>query len=45
MRRTSVGSRGDTYNNALAESFTGLYKAELIHRRPRRVLDDFEFGL
>lgn len=29
----SVGSRGDSYDNALAESFHGLYKAELIHRR------------
>jgi len=30
---TSVGSRGDSYDNALAESVNGLYKAELIHRR------------
>ena len=29
----SVGSRGDSYDNALAESFNGLYKTELIHRR------------
>jgi transposase InsO family protein len=29
----SVGSRGDSYDNALAESINGLYKAELIHRR------------
>jgi transposase InsO family protein len=29
----SVGSRGDSYDNALAESVNGLYKAELIHRR------------
>ena len=42
---TSVGSRGDTYNNALAESFTGLYKAELFHRLPCRVLDDVKFGI
>ena len=27
---TSVGSRGDSYDNALAESFNGLYKSELI---------------
>ena len=40
---TSVGSRGDSYDNALAESFNGLYKAELIHRRPWRGLDDVEF--
>lgn len=29
----SVGSRGDSYDNALAEAINGLYKAELIHRR------------
>lgn len=29
----SVGSRGDSYDNALAESINGLYKAELIHRK------------
>jgi putative transposase len=29
----SVGSKGDSYDNALAESINGLYKAELIHRR------------
>ena len=28
----SVGSRGDSYDNALAETINGLYKAELIHR-------------
>jgi putative transposase len=30
---TSVGSKGDSYDNALAETVNGLYKAELIHRR------------
>ena len=29
----SVGSVGDSYDNALAESINGLYKAEVIHRR------------
>ena len=29
----SVGSRGDSYDNAFAETINGLYKAELIHRR------------
>jgi putative transposase len=29
----SVGSKGDSYDNALAEAINGLYKAELIHRR------------
>jgi transposase InsO family protein len=28
----SVGSRGDSYDNALAETINGLYKAEGIHR-------------
>lgn len=40
----SVGSRGDSYDNALAESFNGLYKWELIHRRTWRGLDDVEFA-
>ena len=30
----SVGSAGDAYDNALAETVNGLYKAELIHARP-----------
>jgi len=29
----SVGSVGDSYDNALAETINGLYQAELIHRR------------
>ncbi len=29
----SVGSTGDSYDNALAETINGLYKAELIHQR------------
>ena len=29
----SVGSKGDSYNNALAQTINGQYKAELIHRR------------
>jgi transposase InsO family protein len=29
----SVGSNGDSYDNALAETVNGLYKTELIHRR------------
>ena len=41
----SVGSRGDSYDNALAESFNGLYKAELIrHRGPWHGLEDVEFA-
>ena len=39
----SVGSRGDSYDNALAESFNGLYKTALIrHRGPWRGLEDVE---
>jgi putative transposase len=41
----SVGSRGDRYDNALAESCNGLYKTELSrHRGPWRGLDDVEFA-
>lgn len=29
----SVGSRGDSYDNALAETINGLFETELIHRR------------
>jgi len=39
----SVGSRGDSYDNALAESFHGLYKTELIrHDGPWCGLEDVE---
>ena len=31
----SVGSTGDSYDNALAETINGLYRAEIIHRRGR----------
>ena len=42
---TSVGSRGDSYDNALAESTIGLYKTELIRRRgPWRTIDDVELA-
>ncbi len=34
--RASVGSVGDSYDNALAETINGLYKAELIHRNNRK---------
>lgn len=41
----SVGSKGDSYDNSLAESFNGLYKWELIYPRgPWRGLDDVEFA-
>ncbi|CAN5781044.1 IS3 family transposase [soil metagenome] len=42
---SSVGSRGDSYDNALAESVIGLYKAELIARSgPWRTVDDVELA-
>ena len=41
----SVGSRGDSYDNALAESFNGLYKTEMIRTHgPWRGLDDVEYA-
>ncbi len=41
----SVGSRGDSYDNALAETVIGLYKTELIHNRgPWKNLDEVEFS-
>jgi putative transposase len=41
----SVGSRGDSYDNALAESVIGLYKAELVRNRgPWRGLDELEYA-
>jgi putative transposase len=41
----SVGSRGDSYDNALAETMIGLYKAELVRNRgPWRGLDDLEYA-
>ena len=40
----SVGSVGDSYDNALAETINGLYKAEVIHRRgPWRSFEAVEF--
>jgi putative transposase len=42
---SSVGSRGDSYDNALAESIIGLYKTELVRNRgPWRGLDDLELA-
>jgi len=41
----SVGSKGDSYDNALAESFNGLYKWELIYRQgPWAGIEDVEFA-
>jgi putative transposase len=41
----SVGSRGDSFDNALAETIIGLYKTELVRRRgPWKGLDDLEYA-
>lgn len=41
----SVGSKGDSYDNALAETINGLYKAELIHRRaPWKTVESLELA-
>jgi transposase InsO family protein len=43
--QASVGSVGDSYDNAMAESVIGLFKAEVIHPRgPWRHLDAVEFA-
>jgi len=42
---TSVGSKGDSYDNALAETANGLYKAELIYRRgPWKTIEQVELA-
>jgi putative transposase len=41
----SVGSRGDSYDNAMAESVIGLFKTEVIRKRgPWRGIEDVEFA-
>lgn len=41
----SVGSRGDAYDNALAETINGLYKTEVIHHLgPWKGLEDVEYA-
>ena len=43
--KPSAGSVGDSYDNALAETINGLYKAEVIHRRgPWRSFEAVEFA-
>lgn len=40
-----MGSRGDSYDNALAESAIGLFKTEVIRREgPWRTVEDVEFA-
>ncbi|CAN5193096.1 hypothetical protein BH10PSE16_BH10PSE16_41900 [soil metagenome] len=41
----SVGSKGDSYDNALAETINALYKAEIIHpRAPWRTIEAVELA-
>ena len=40
--KPSVGSKGDSYDNALAETINGLYKAEVIHRQSWKTSDAVE---
>jgi transposase InsO family protein len=42
---TSVGSRGDSYDNALAETIIGLYTTDLVRRHgPWKGIDNLEYG-
>lgn len=40
----SVGGKGDSYDNALAETINGLYKAEVIHRRTCKTREAVELA-
>lgn len=40
----SVGSVGDSYDNALAETINGMYKAEVVHRKAWRSVDAVELA-
>jgi len=41
----SVGRKGDSYDNALAETINGLYKAEVIHRRTWKTREAVELAM
>lgn len=42
----SVGSKGDSYDNAMAEAFNSLFKAELVRNRgPWNTIDDLEVAV
>ncbi|GAF45557.1 hypothetical protein RW1_022_01370 [Rhodococcus wratislaviensis NBRC 100605] len=42
----SVGSRGDSFDNAMAKAFNSLFKAELIRNKgPWKSIDDLEFAV
>lgn len=40
----SVGSVGDSYDNALAESIIGLFKSEVIHKKPWKGFEELELA-
>jgi putative transposase len=41
-----VGSKGDSYDNAMAEAFNSLFKAELVRNKgPWRSIDDLEIAV
>ena len=42
--KLSVGSVGDSYDHALAETINGLYKAEVIHRQSWKSLEAVEWA-
>ena len=42
--KPSTGTVGDSYDNALAETVNGLYKAELIYSHPWASLTEVEFA-
>ncbi len=42
--QASVGSVGDSYDNALAETINGLYKAEVIHRQTWKSIEEVELS-
>ena len=42
--KPSVGSVGDSYDNALAETINGLHKAEVIHRKSWQSLEAVEWA-
>ncbi|WP_456319433.1 integrase core domain-containing protein [Lentzea tibetensis] len=42
----SVGSKGDSYDNAMAEAFNSIFKAELVRNKgPWRGIDDLEIAV
>ena len=43
-RGAATGSTGDSYDNAMAESINGLYKAEVIHRQSWKTRQDVELA-